>query len=246
MDWASLIGVSIGIAGLLLGQALGGGSMHSLFQPTALVIVITGTLGALLLQSNFRQFINAVCMIRQVFQPPADDRDIISKKLHLWLAISRKDGLSLLEPYLENETHPFIQKGLRLTIDGAPIEKIKEICLTDIQHYEQKKVDEIKVWSDAGTYAPTIGILGAVIGLIHVMEKLTDPSNLGSGIAAAFVATIYGVGLANLIFFPIAHKLKMQLKHEVLEREMILEGLITIANKETPKNQEEMLSGYLH
>ena len=245
MDWASLIGITIGVAGLIFGQSLGGGQLQSLFQPTALIVVMAGTLGALLLQSNFKQFINAVRMIKFVFVPPEDNRDIINKKFHLWLAISRKDGLSLLEPYLENETHTFMQKGLRLTIDEAPIDKIKEICLTDIHLYEQKTLDQIKVWSDAGTYAPTIGILGAVIGLIHVMEKLTDPSNLGSGIAAAFVATIYGVGLANLLFFPIAHKLKMQLKHQVMEREMMLEGLITLANKDTPKNQEELLSAYL-
>lgn len=245
MDWASLVGIVIGLAGLLYGQALGGGQIQSLFQPTALIIVIAGTVGALLLQSTFQQFINAAAMIKHIFKPPLDEREMLMKKFHLWLAISRKDGVSLLEPYLEDETDPFIKKGLGLTIDGLPIEKIKEICLTDIQLYEQAQLEKIKVWSDAGTYAPTIGILGAVIGLIHVMENLTDPSNLGIGIAAAFVATIYGVGLANLFFFPIAHKLKMQLKHSVLEREMFVEGLITISNKDTPTNQEQMLNAYL-
>jgi chemotaxis protein MotA len=245
MDWASLVGIAIGISGLLFGQTIGGGQLQSLLQPMAIVIVLAGTFGALLLQSNFKQFLSALLMINQVFKTPKDDREIIYKKFHLWLAISRKNGLTLLEPYLENETDSYIKKGLRLTIDEAPVEKIKEICITDIYLYEQKILDQIKVWSDAGTYAPTIGILGAVIGLIHVMGSLSDPSNLGSGIAAAFVSTIYGVGLANLLFFPIAHKLKMQLKHEILEREMILEGLVTIANKDTPTHQEELLSAYL-
>ena len=208
MDWSSLVGIGIALIGILFGQAIEGGHISSLLQPAAFIIVLCGTFGAVLLQTNAKNFMAGVLMVRQVFATPVDDRQALAKRISLWSNFARKEGIFMLESFLKKETEPFIQKGLRLMIDGTPPDKIREICAIDMHFYEIQQRNAAKVWNAAGGYAPTIGILGAVLGLIHVMENLSDPSRLGSGIAVAFVATIYGVGLANLVFLPISNKLK--------------------------------------
>lgn len=245
MDWSSLGGIAIALIGILLGQAIEGGHIGSLLQPAAFMIVLCGTFGAVLLQTNSTNFIAGMLMVRQVFSPPVDDRKALSKRINLWSMQSRKDGIFLLEPYLNKETDPFVRKGLRLMIDGTPPDKIREICAIDMHFYEVQQRNAAKIWDAAGGYAPTIGILGAVLGLIHVMENLSDPSRLGSGIAVAFVATIYGVGLANLVFLPIASKLKSLIQHEMMRREMLLNAWVSIAKGDHPKIVEERVLAYL-
>jgi len=245
MDWGSLAGIGIALIGILLGQAIEGGHAGSLLQPAAFMIVLCGTFGAVLLQTNLGNFFLGMQMVRQVFAKPIDDRQALSKRIILWSTLSRKEGIFMLEPHLNNETDPFIRKGLRLMIDGTPPEKIREICAIDMYFYEMQQRNAAKIWDAAGGYAPTIGILGAVLGLIHVMENLSDPSRLGGGIAVAFVATIYGVGLANLVFLPIAGKLKGLIQHEVMRREMLLNAWVSIANGDHPRIVEERLLGYM-
>lgn len=246
MDWSSLVGITIAIAGILLGQSIEGGHIGSLVQPAAFIIVVCGTLGAVLLQNNLSIFIAGIKMLRLVFYTPIDDRRALSKRISLWSNFARKEGIFNLEPYLKKETEPFIQKGLKLMIDGTPPEKIREICAIDMHFYEIQQRNAAKIWNSAGGYAPTVGILGAVLGLIHVMENLSDPSKLGSGIAVAFVATIYGVGLANLVFLPIASKLKIIIQHEMKRREMLLNAWVSIANGDHPRIVEERLTSYLN
>lgn len=246
MDWSSLVGITIAIAGILLGQSIEGGHIGSLVQPAAFIIVVCGTLGAVLLQNNLSIFIAGIKMLRLVFSTPIDDRRALSKRISLWSNFARKEGIFNLEPYLKKETEPFIQKGLKLMIDGTPPEKIREICAIDMHFYEIQQRNAAKIWNSAGGYAPTVGILGAVLGLIHVMENLSDPSKLGSGIAVAFVATIYGVGLANLVFLPIASKLKIIIQHEMKRREMLLNAWVSIANGDHPRIVEERLTSYLN
>lgn len=245
MDWGSLTGIAIAIIGILLGQAIEGGRIGSLIQPAAFLIVLCGTFGAVLLQSNTKTFIAGLLMLRQVFKPPIDDRQALANRTNMWSNFARKEGLFMLETYLKKETEPFIKKGLRLIIDGTPPDKIREICAIDMHFYEIQQRSFAKIWSAAGGYAPTVGILGAVLGLIHVMENLSDPSKLGSGIAVAFVATIYGVGLANLIFLPISNKLKAHIQHEMMRREMLLNAWVSIANGDHPRIIEERLLAYL-
>jgi chemotaxis protein MotA len=245
MDWSSLTGIAIAIIGILLGQAIEGGRIGSLVQPAAFMIVLCGTFGAVLLQSNAKSFIAGLLMIRQVFSTPVDDRQALANRANMWSHFARKEGIFMLEPYLKKETEPFIKKGLRLMIDGTPPEKIREICAIDMHFYEIEQRNAIKIWNSAGGYAPTIGILGAVLGLIHVMENLSDPSKLGSGIAVAFVATIYGVGLANLIFLPVSNKLRAILQHEMMRREMLLNAWVSIASGDHPRIVEERLLAYL-
>ncbi|MDP2155144.1 MAG: flagellar motor protein, partial [Sulfuricella sp.] len=162
-----------------------------------------------------------------------------------WSSIARKGGLLALEAQLDELQDAFTKKGLQMLVDGGEPEKIRAALEVEISTYEKHHLDASKVWQAAGGYAPTIGILGAVLGLIHVMENLSDPSKLGGGIAVAFVATIYGVGSANLFFLPMFGKLKYLIEQEVVMREMLIEGLVSIANGENPRVIESKLQGYI-
>lgn len=243
MDWGSLAGLILGIGGILVGQVLEGGHIRSLVQPAAFVIVMVGTLGAVLLQSGLAQFVRGLKMLRAAFAEPPDD-SVLARNMALWSATARREGFLSLERYLTGETDPFIQQGLRMIIDGVDPGIMRELMNQDIAAYEAQEKLAVKVWESAGGYAPTIGILGAVLGLIHVMENLTDPSKLGSGIAVAFVATIYGVGLANLVFLPIGGRLRAMVNREVQKREMLVDAFVGMANSENSRVIEERMMIY--
>lgn len=245
MDILSLIGLLVAVGAILGGQWLEGGHTASLVQATAFVIVIGGTLGAVMIQSRLPVFAKGIRMARWVFRPPeCDFRTLISHVVH-WSNVARRGGLLALEPQLRIEKSAYERKGLQLLIDGAEPAVLREILERDIQTYEDEQRAAIKVWDSAGGYAPTIGILGAVLGLIHVMENLTDPTRLGAGIAVAFVATLYGVGSANLVFLPIAQKLKGVLAREVRRRELLIDGLVSVAHGENPRIIQGKLEGFL-
>jgi chemotaxis protein MotA len=245
MDRSSLGGVALAIIGILLGQAIEGGHAGSLLQPAAFLIVMCGTFGAVLLQTSTANFILGIRMVKLVFKPAPNDKAALVKRINQWCTLARKDGILMLEPHFLRETDPFIKKGLRLLIDGTPPLKLQEICSNEIYYYEMQQRNAAKIWDAAGGYAPTIGILGAVLGLIHVMENLSEPSRLGGGIAVAFVATIYGVGLANLFFLPIGNKLKSMIQEEAARREILVTALISIASGDHPRIVEERLLTYL-
>ena len=162
-----------------------------------------------------------------------------------WSHVARKEGLLALETKIQEVDDPFIARGLQLLVDGAEPDGLKDVLEVEIGAYEARLKLAAKIWESAGGYAPTIGILGAVMGLIHVMENLSDPAKLGSGIAVAFVATIYGVGAANLIFLPVAKKLMACIQQLVTLREMYVDGLVGIANGDNPRIIESRLQGYL-
>lgn len=245
MDWGSLIGLLLALGGIIIGQRIEGGNIASLLQPTAFVIVSFGTIGAVLVQSKLPTFLHGLRLLRWVASSPVDDRKPIARKIVAWGNIARKDGILVLENHLRVEQDAYLKKGLRLLVDGTSPSKLREIFAIDIECYEMSEREAIRIWDAAGGYAPTIGILGAVLGLIHVMENLSDPNLLGSGIAVAFVATIYGVGLANLVFLPIANKLRAVLHLETIRREMILAGLMSIANGEHHQIIEERMQSYM-
>lgn len=245
MDWGSLAGIALALIGILYGQSLEGGAISSLLQPAAFFIVFFGTVGAVLLQTKLKSFILGIKMSKLIFRPPVDDRQALARRTNAWSVTMRKSGILGLENFLNRETEPFIKKGLQLIVDGTSHEKIHEVCTVDMHFYEVQQRNAVKIWDAAGGYAPTIGILGAVMGLIHVMENLSDPSLLGGGIAVAFVATMYGVGLANIIFLPIANKLKMHIQHEMMRREMLLNAWISIVKGDNPRLVEERLQAYL-
>ena len=244
MDSISLVGITLGFAAILVGQVLEGGHIGSLVQPTAFLIVIGGTLGAVMLQSSLRVFRTGMKMFRWVFAPPNLDHDALIAEVVSWSNVARKEGLLALESRIPQMEDPFVQKGLQLLVDGVEPERLREVLEVEIDTWEAQLKQGAKIWEAAGGYAPTIGILGAVLGLIHVMENLSEPSKLGAGIAVAFVATIYGVGLANLVFLPMANKLKAHIARLIVRREMIVDGLVGIANGDNPRIIESRLKGY--
>lgn len=244
MDWSSVGGLIIALGGIILGQMLEGGHLSSLLQPAAFAIVFAGTLGAVLLQSRLRHFVRGIRMLTWVFSPTAQDHRQLIDNISVWSTISRREGLLHLEGHMNDSNDPFIKKGLRLLIDGVTPAKLKEILDIETGTYESEHRLALKIWEAAGGYSPTVGILGAVLGLIHVMENLTDPAKLGGGIAVAFVATIYGVGLANLFFLPVANKLKSLLANEVNRRDMVTDGLYGIASGDNPRLIQERAESY--
>lgn len=242
MDWGSLAGIVLAVGGILAGQKLEGGHLSSLVQPSAFVIVTVGTLGAVLLQSGLPVFLRGFALARNAFLPPADDFPDVLREMLTWSNTARREGLLALERFVATQKDPFLARGLRMVVDGADPEQMRDVLEQDIGAWEDSQRAAAKVWESAGGYAPTIGILGAVLGLIHVMENLSDPGRLGSGIAVAFVATIYGVGLANLVFLPVGNKLKSVIAREVFRREMLTDALVGIANGENPRLIEERMS----
>lgn len=245
MDWSSLIGLALALVGIVIGQILEGGHVGSLIQPAAFAIVISGTIGAVLLQSQIPIFLRGIKMLRWIIFPPLDNRQLMAHEINMWSVTARREGFLSLESHMQSTGDSFVAKGLRLIIDGIEPAKLREILDADISAYEVQERNAVKIWEAAGGYAPTIGILGAVLGLIHVMENLSDPNKLGSGIAVAFVATIYGVGLANLVFLPIGNKLKFIVGQEVTRREILAEVFFDIAIGGNARVIEERVAGYL-
>jgi len=244
VDWASIVGLLLIVVGIVSGQLLEGGRLSSLVQPAAFVIVVVGTIGAVLMQSRIKAFTQGVRMLRWVVSEPPDNSKKNVEDALIWSVVARREGFLSLERYMNASTDPFISKGLRLVIDGIDPIRLKDILDVDISLYEMEQRQSAKIWEAAGGYSPTIGILGAVLGLIHVMENLTDPSKLGGGIAVAFVATIYGVGMANLLFLPVSHKLKEIINREVTRREMLSDIFYSIALGDSPRVVEERLTNH--
>jgi chemotaxis protein MotA len=244
MDMNSVSGILLAFVAIIGGQILEGGHIGSLLQVAAFLIVMGGTVGAVLLQSPVKIFINGIKMSRWVFFPPDYSPQTLIKQIINWSHISRKDGLLALESQLSVIKDPLTKKGLQLLVDGSTPDKLREVLEIDILALEAHQRQSARIWEAAGGYAPTIGILGAVLGLIHVMENLSDPNLLGNGIAVAFVATIYGVGLANLVFLPVANKLKSIINEHAVLQEILVDGFVAIANGENPRLIENRLKGY--
>ncbi len=245
MDILTLLGVVVALGAIIGGNLMEGGHTESLMQLTAFLIVFGGTVGALMIQSQLSIFLRAMKLVSWLVMPPKLAPGEAIEKIVNWSNIARKEGLLGLETITETEDDPFARKGLQLLVDGSEPETIRTILEVELSTKEHTDTQAAKVYEAMGGYSPTIGILGAVMGLIHVMNNLADPSKLGSGIAVAFVATIYGVGLANLFFLPMANKLKSVIHDQTQFREMVIEGIISIAEGENPRNIESKLQGYL-
>lgn len=245
MDKLSILGVVIGFGALLGGNFLEGGSWQSLVNGPAALIVIGGTLGAAILQTPRASLRRALRLFVWVIRPPQSPFQQGIKRVVGWAIAARRDGLLGLENMAETEKDAFCRKGLQLLVDGSEPEVIRRVLETDLLISEQRDIEASHFYESMGGYAPTIGIIGAVMGLIHVMRHLSEPAELGPGIAVAFVATIYGVALANLFLLPIASKLKQCVREKSLYRELMIEGIIAIADGENPRAIEMKLSGYL-
>jgi chemotaxis protein MotA len=245
MDILSLIGVILAAIAILGGSILKGSGLAALWNPAAFVIVIVGTYASVLLQFRLKVFMHSMAILRWIFMPPTADGEKLVTSVVGWSQIARKDGLLGLESIAEQEPDLFVRKGLQLLADGAEPETIRHIMEVEIASREQFDQQSAKVYESLGIYAPTLGIIGAVLGLMAVMQKLAEPEHLGTGIATAFVATIYGIASANLIFLPISNKLKGIIQSTVMQREMLIDGLVSIARGDNPRSIETKLRGYL-
>ena len=245
MDVLSVVGILIGLIAILGGNWLEGGHIGALVNLPAAFIVIGGTIGAATLQTPLPLLRLALQRLRWIVLPPlVDFRGGVTKVVR-WAVAARKEGLLGLESISDSERDMFARKGLQLLVDGSEPDSIRGVLEMESDLRHQRDVDAAKFFESMGGYAPTIGIIGAVMGLIEVMGNLADPSKLGPGIATAFVATIYGVALANLLLLPVANKLRARARIEALYREMIIEGLIAIAEGENPRAIELKVNGFL-
>lgn len=246
MDILSVIGVILAFAAVLGGNWLEGGQIENLANGPAFVIVIGGTIGATLLQTPLATFLRSMRMMWQVVVPKHSHIESAITQVVEWSNIARREGLLGLENAADHEQDVFMRKGMQLLVDGNEPNDIRLSLEVELDQFEQAEMQAAKVFESMGGYAPTIGIIGAVMGLIQVMQNLSDPARLGSGIATAFVATIYGIGIANLFLIPMANKLKARIQTEIRFREMVIEGLAAIAEGENPRNIESRLKGFLH
>ncbi|SHE23623.1 flagellar motor protein [methanotrophic endosymbiont of Bathymodiolus puteoserpentis (Logatchev)] len=246
MDVFSVLGILVGLGAVVGGNILGGGSLSSLLNGPALMIVLGGSLGAVLFQYPPKVILRAVKIMVWVFVPEKINLTSDIDQIVAWSSLARKEGLLGLEAIADNEQEVFARKGLQLLVDGNEPEIIRECLEVDLETKEYSDFQAAKVFESLGGYAPTMGIIGSVMGLIQVMQNLSDPSMLGIGIATAFVSTIYGVSLANLTFLPISAKLKAHAYALSNAREMMMVGIVAIAEGENPRNIELKLSGFLH
>jgi chemotaxis protein MotA len=245
IDIASIVGLALAMFAILGGQALEGGSVRSIMQPTAALIVLGGTFGACLLQFPLMVTLTSFKSVFRVFQEPkTNNKEVIQDIIRL-ANKARKEGVISLESDTQKINDPFLKKALTMAMDGVEPKVLRDTMELEIANLEEEAEQPIKFWQAAGGYSPTIGILGAVLGLIHVMENLADPSKLGSGIAVAFVATVYGVGLANLVYLPVAGKLKVKSKAHLVAKEIMLVGVISILEGENPRLIDDKLRSYL-
>ena len=245
MDKATLIGLILGIGAVLGGQTLEGGHVGSIMQATAAIIVLGGTFGAVFVSFPFHDVLSGFNAMKTIIKEPPQDPHQIITQITGYANKARKEGILSLEKEIKNIENPFLSKALSMAVDGAEPHVIREAMETELAYCDEHGKASSKIFKAAGGYAPTIGILGAVLGLIHVMENLNDPSKLGAGIATAFVATVYGVGSANLLFLPFATKLEIRHRHEMIVKEMILEGVVAVATGENPRLIEEKLISFL-
>ena len=244
MDILSLVGVFLALVALIGGSILKGAGVSSLLNPAAFLIVVVGTIASILLQTPLKVFMRAMKILPWVFKPPLVDFNGTIEKITEWSNIARKQGLLGLEPAIQGETDEFTRRGLQFLVDGVEPDSLRETLELEMEAREERETAAAKVFEGMGIYAPTLGIIGAVLGLIAVMKNLADPSKLGHGIAAAFTATIYGIGLANLFLLPLAAKLKGVIKAQATLRMMLLEGFLAIAQGENPRNIEARLRGF--
>jgi chemotaxis protein MotA len=244
MDLGSVVGLVCGLAAILVGNAIEGGHIEALLQPTAAMIVLGGTIGATMVSYPMPVFVRACKSMKTVFSEKKREPGKLIEEIVEYAQKARRDGIIALEQMVQKASHPFLTKALTMAVDGADSKSMRENLELMISHMEEEGEMPAKVWESAGGYSPTIGIIGAVMGLIHVMQNLSDVGAVGRGIAVAFVATIYGVGTANLVFLPAAGKLKLKHRADMIGMELMLEGALAIQEGQNPNLIKEKLQAF--
>ena len=244
MDKSSLGGIVLALGGILLGLSLEGGRIGQILQPTAAMIVFGGTLGAVMLQFPLPVILAAATGLAQVFFKRGGDPDVLVQTMVQYAQKARRDGIVALDSEIENIDEPFLKKSLMLAVDGTEPTELRAIMEVDLDNRAEHDDLVPRVFESAGGFSPTIGIIGAVLGLIQVMQHLDNINEVGRGIAVAFVATIYGVGAANLFFLPAAGKLKIRNREMQRIHEIMLEGVISILEGMNPRMLETKLLSF--
>jgi chemotaxis protein MotA len=243
MDLLTLFGAVFGVSAIVAGFALEGGHFASLFQVQALVVVLGGTLGAVMIQNTWARFFDGVKQLRLAFLTARQvDRESLSVLLE-WGDQAKLNGLLAFESIEAGGISPFAKRGLELLANGVSTAVLEDALQRELDAYERNHMAAARIWQQAGGYAPTFGILGAVLGLIQVTGHMLEPSQLGQGIATAFVATLYGLALANLVFLPLYGKIRAQVDSELRFRRLYLDGMLAISRKESPHTIETRLAG---
>jgi len=245
MDIASIGGLILALAGIIVGMMIEGGNLGEIAKPTAAMIVGGGTIGAVMLQFPLHIFLGAVKNLIKVFLHKGADAEAIIQQLVGYANTARKNGIVSLDSELRSIKDPFLKQALMLAVDGTESSEVRKIMQLELDNKSEIEEKIPAVFEAAGGYSPTVGIIGAVLGLIQVMKNLSDIDEVGRGIATAFVATIYGVGLANLVCLPAAGKLKFRHREEVMVKEMMLEGVISILEGMNPRMIETKLRTFL-
>ena len=245
MDKASWGGVALGLGGIVGGLLLEGGSLSQVVQPTAAMIVFGGTAGAVLIQFPLPTVLQAVKRLAHVFREPKSNPRAMVQDLVRYANLARREGIVSLDDELGKITDPFLKKSLMLAVDGTEPQELRKMMELELDNQAEREEKIPLVFESAGGFSPTIGIIGAVLGLIQVMQHLDKIDEVGRGIAVAFVATIYGVGAANLILLPSAGKLRIRIREEQVLREMTLEGVVSILEGMNPRMLETRLLGFL-
>ena len=246
MDKSTIVGIFLAVGGIVAGLLIEGGKIAQILQPTAAMIVFGGTIGAVMVQFPMPIVIQAFKQMAHVFLDKNEDPTQLIQDLVGYAQRARKDGIVSLDSELANIQDPFLKKTLMLAVDGTDPQELRKMMELELDNQTEHAEKIAQVFESAGGFAPTIGIIGAVLGLIQVMQHLQNIDEVGRGIAVAFVATIYGVGSANLLFLPSSGKLKIKSRQEQVCREMTLEGVISILEGMNPRMLETKLLGYLH
>ncbi len=245
MDKASFFGILLAVTGILVGLLMEGGHIGQILQPTSALIVFGGTLGAVLLQFPLNTVSCAFGQLSRIFRMVERKRDDTIGMLVAFANKARKSGVVSLDAELATLQDPFLRQALMLAVDGTEPVELRKMMRLNMDSTAESEDRYPAVFESAGGFSPTIGILGAVLGLIQVMQHLDNIQEVGRGIAVAFVATIYGVGAANLFFLPLAGKMRLQLREEQQRREMVLEGVISILEGMNPRMLEVKLEGFV-
>ena len=246
MDILSIVGLVLALNAILVGAVLKGAGLMALVSSAAFMIVVVGTIAAICIQTPLPVMRRALKIFPWIMRPPASNGGLLITKIVDWSNTARKQGLLGLEPTIAKERDDFVKKALQLVVDGSEPESISAVMYVELNMREHADTSAAKVFEGMGIYSPTLGIIGAVLGLMAVLQNLADPSKLGHGIAAAFTATVYGIGFANLFFLPVASKLKAIIHRQTQFREMVIDGMLCIAQGENPRSIEAKLQGYLH
>ena len=245
MDLATILGIAIALAGILLGQALEGGSILQIIQPTAAFIVFGGTLGATMIGFPMSVLKQAVSDLLHIFKETETRPGDVIDEVIRFTNKARREGVISLEKDAARVEDEFFRKAIMMAVDGSEPRELRQTMEVELQYMEERGEHSARVYEAAGGYAPTIGIIGAVLGLIQVMQRLDNIVAVGNGIAVAFVATIYGVAAANIFFLPVAAKLKFKHRQKMIIKEMMLEGTLGILEGQNPRLIEGKLTSFL-